>query len=103
MFFGSELDEHVFLRPLEAGDAVEAERIELAAFGFSDDVGDHDLAPIRVRPADHRDFAHARMLEQHLLDLAWIDVGAARDDDVLGAVLEREIAFRIERADVAGV
>jgi len=43
------------------------------------------------------------MLEQHFLDLAWIDVGAARDNDVLGAVLEREIAFRIEGADVAGV
>jgi hypothetical protein len=43
------------------------------------------------------------MLEQHFLDLAWIDVGAARDDDVLGSVFQREIAFRIEGADVASV
>src|ERR1700730_8500081 len=71
------VDEHVLLRPLEAGDAVEAERVEFAALGFADDIGDHDLAPFRVGPADHRDFAHPRMLEQHLLDLARIDVGAA--------------------------
>ena len=43
------------------------------------------------------------MGEQHLLDLARIDVGAAGDDEVLGAVLEVQIAVGVEGADVAGV
>ena len=38
--------------------------------------------PIR-RPACHRRLAHARVQEQHLLHLARVDVGAARDDHVL--------------------
>ena len=44
-----------------------------------------------------------RMGEQHFLDLARIDVGAAGDDQVLGAVLEVEIALLVEDADVAGM
>ena len=43
------------------------------------------------------------MAQQHLLDLARIDVHAAADDQVLGAVLQREVAVRVEAADVAGV
>ena len=42
------------------------------------------------------------MAQQHLLDLARIDVGAARDDHVLGAVAQREVAVPVERADIAG-
>src|SRR5262249_41056325 len=62
-----------------------------------------DLAPLAVGPADYGNLAHARVREQNLLDLARIDIGAAGDHHVLGAVFEREIAVRIERADVAGV
>ena len=40
------------------------------------------------------------MLEQHLLDLARIDVGATADDDVLGSVLERQVPVGIEAADI---
>ena len=43
------------------------------------------------------------MPEQHLLDFARIDVGAAADDDVLGSILEREVAVGIERAEIAGM
>jgi hypothetical protein len=41
--------------------------------------------------------------QQHFLDLARIDVGAAADDHVLGAVLQRQEAVGIEAADVAGM
>src|SRR5262249_39585661 len=76
--------EHVILGPLEAGDGVKAERIELAWLRLADHVGDDHLAPFGIGAADHRDFAHAGMAQQHLLDLARIDVAAARNDEVLG-------------------
>src|SRR5712691_13316130 len=96
------VDEHVILGPLEARDRSQAEHVQFGAFGVPDHVGDDDLAPFRVRPADHRGFAYILVLEQHFLDLPRVDVGAAGDDHVLGAVLEREIALGVERADVAG-
>src|SRR5262245_65301651 len=40
------------------------------------------------------------MLEQDLLDLARIDIRATVDDHILGAVLERQEAVAIERAEV---
>src|SRR5262245_14899260 len=97
------IDEHIVLRTLEAGDRVEAEAIELARGGVAHDIGHDDLAPFAVGSSDDGDLAHPRVPEQHLLDLARIDVGAAGDDDVLGAVLERQIAVGVEGAEVAGV
>src|SRR5580692_9014516 len=95
--------EHIILRPFESRDAVEAQRIELGAVGVADHISDDDLAPLRIGPPDYRDLADVYVLEQDFLDLARIDVGAAGDDNVLGAVFERQIAFGIECADVAGV
>ena len=43
------------------------------------------------------------MLEQHLLDLARVDVAATADHDVLGAVAQGQEAALVERAHVAGV
>src|SRR5437016_6098135 len=43
------------------------------------------------------------MLQQHFLDLARVDVGAARDDQVLRAVLDGEESFGVEAADIAGM
>src|SRR6266508_5309327 len=97
------VDEYVVLRTLEPRDMRQAERVELRRARLADHVGDHDLAPFAVGPPDHRGLAHLGVLQQHLLDLARIDIGAARDDQVLGAVLEREIAVGIEDADIAGV
>src|SRR5579871_1069870 len=97
------VDEDIILRPLEARDAIEAKRVELFCACFAHDIGDDDLAPFGVRPADHRNFANLFVGEQHLLDLARINVGAAGNDHVLGAVLEREIALGVEDADIAGV
>src|SRR3954447_2066868 len=97
------VDEHVILRPLEARDFTEAQLVELARLHVPDHVGDDDLAPFGVRPADDRSFAHAAVLEQHLLDLTRIDVRAARDDHVLGPIFQRDVTVRIEHADIARV
>ena len=43
------------------------------------------------------------MLVEHVLDLDRRDVLAARDDDVLGAVLELDIAVRVQHAEIAGM
>ena len=74
-----------------------------AALRFADHVGHHHLAPFAVRPADDGNLAHRAVGEQHLLDLARIDVGTARDDQVLGAVLEMQITLLVDNADVAGM
>src|SRR4051812_42912063 len=97
------VDEHIVLRPLEARDLAEAQFVQFARRHLADHVGNDDLAPFGMRTSYHRGFAHAPVLEQHLLHFARIDVGAARDDHVLGTVLEREVTVRVEYADVAGV
>ena len=45
----------------------------------------------------------AGMLVERVLDLDRRDVLAARDDDVLGAVLELDVAVGMHHAEVAGV
>src|SRR5262249_52451199 len=97
------VDEHIGLGTLKAGNGVEAKLVEFAGRCVADDVGNDNLPPFVVRAADDGDLAHARVLEQYLLDLARIDVGAAADDDVLGSVLERQIAVGIKGADVPGM
>src|SRR5436305_6356661 len=97
------VDEHVILGPLEARDFTEAQLIELARLHVADHIGDDDLTPFGMGPADDRSLAHTSVLEQHFLDLARVDVRAARDDHVLGAILQREVAVRVEHADIAGV
>ena len=42
------------------------------------------------------------MQQQHFLDFARVDVGAAADDHVLAAVLEREESVLVQRAHVTG-
>src|SRR4051794_24761906 len=71
------VEEHVILWPLEAGDLRQAQRIEFRRAGIADHVGDDDLAPFGMRAPDHGGFAHAGVAQQHLLDLARIDVRAA--------------------------
>src|SRR5262249_54544431 len=87
-------DETIALRALEPGDIVKAKPVEVgsrngraAAYHHK---GDGLLAPIGMRAAHHGRLRHGGMGEQNLLDLARIDVGAARDDHVLGAVLDGE-------------
>ena len=71
--------------------------------GAGRDERDHLLAADRVRPADDRRRGDARVLEQHLLDVAGEDVHPAADDEVLLPVDQPEVAVGVEAADVAGV
>src|SRR5205085_1766689 len=86
------VDKHVVLRPLEARNLREAQLVELGGTRTADHIGDNDLAPFGMRTADHRNLSHGCVLEQHFLDLARINIRAARDDHVLGAVLQCEVA-----------
>ena len=72
------------------------------ALAEHDDRGDR-LDPDRVGHGDHRDFRDCRVSEQGVLDLAARDEDAARVDDVLHAIDDVEISFRVKVADVAGV
>src|SRR6202034_3944833 len=82
---GKLVDVQVTLGPLEAGDALEQMCVEFRLGGRPHDEGDDDLAPVLVRRTHHAGLGDTRMLEQHLLHLARVDVAAAADDDVLGA------------------
>src|ERR687895_511030 len=63
----------------------------------------HLLAADLVGPADHRGLLDTRMLQEHILDLARIDVLSAADDHVLLAVDEEEEPVLVAVADVARV
>ena len=65
------------------------------------DEGAGALAPAVVRHRHHGAQAHRRMAIQRLLDLDGRDVLAARDDDVLGPVLQLHIAVRVHHPQVA--
>ena len=53
------------------------------------------LAERRMRHADHGGLGHVRVLVQHLLDLARVDVVAAADDQVLLAVDDEVVAVLV--------
>jgi hypothetical protein len=63
--------------------------------GLELDEGARRLAPLLVGPRDHRRLQHRRVLVERVLDLDRRDVLAARDDDVLGAVLELDVAVGV--------
>ena len=56
-----------------------------------------------VRDAEHRRLADGRVLVEHLLELARIDVVATADDQVLLAIDDEVIAVLVDRRDVPGV
>ena len=58
----------------------------------TNDAGLDAFAPGGVGHADHRAVGHAGMLHQRVLDLGRIDVLATRDDHVLDAVVDVEVA-----------
>src|ERR1700748_3437831 len=61
----------------------------------------HELAPLRVGYSEDCRFQNRRMLVNDGLDLAGIDILSTRDDHVLRAVEDVEIAVRVAAADVA--
>src|SRR5215211_9352814 len=67
------------------------------------DEGAWRLAPFLVRFRDDGRRLHGRVLVERVLDLDRGDVLAARDDDVLRAILELDVAVRMLDAEVAGM
>ena len=61
------------------------------------------LAPSLVGDSDHADLEHARVLHDDLLDLLAGDVLTAGYDDVLGAVLQLDVAVGVPDGDVTRV
>ena len=90
--FWQTVDDPPMLRPLEAGNAIEAKAFEANEIergaGSGNQHGHDAFAPLGIGNADHRGFCDVRILEQDVLDLARIDVRAARDDEIFGAVEE---------------
>src|SRR5580693_8244500 len=70
--------------------------------GHRDDHGVHGLAPHRIGPPDDSDLGHGRVIGEHGLHLRRVDVLAAADDHVLGAVHDVEVAVGGQPADVPG-
>ena len=97
------VDKAVCARAPETGDVVEAEPVERRDLNLRLRPGDDEGAPVGVRPADDRGFDEVGVAQQHLLDLARIDVAAARYDHVLGAVAQRQKPVFVDAAEVAGV
>src|SRR5438046_1906643 len=64
--------------------------------------GNADLAPERVGHAEHGNLADRGMRENLLLDLARIDVGAARDVHVRGAAGDVDKSLFVHMAEIAG-
>ena len=64
--------------------------------------GSSDLAVQFVGLADHSGFAHRRVLVEHLLDDARVDVHAVDVDHVLLAVDDAEVAVVVLGAEIAG-
>src|SRR5262249_2187733 len=61
------------------------------------------LAPGLVGDGDHGALQHGRVLRDRLLDLDRRNILAARDDDILLAVAQLDIAVGVPDAQVAGV
>src|SRR5262249_41106999 len=65
------------------------------------DAGGYQLSPLGIRDSEHSHLAHCRVVENHCLDLAAIDILASRDDHVLQPVQYVEITIRVLVADIA--
>src|SRR5947199_6331634 len=98
------------LEPSDAIDAVDVQRaLECIAVIFRRHVAsrnharDNFFAPLIMPPSDHSHFGDVRVSQQRLLHLARIDIGAAADDQILGAVLECQEPRVIERTEIPGV
>src|SRR6266481_1183938 len=104
------------LRQRAEGDRPRALEVREHRAAVGDDVGlrrrpsllEHDerlrhLAPLRVRHGDYRHLEHVGVARDRLLDLDGRDVLAARDDDVLLAVAQLDVAVGVHDGHVAGV
>src|SRR2546428_1795743 len=94
-------------RALEVGDVLAAELDDLGLGGALARLEGHEglgaLAPLGVGHRHHRALHHRRVLGHRLLDLDGRDVLAARDDDVLLAIAQLDVAVGVPHGQVAGV
>ena len=68
--------------------------------GLQTDPGCGHLAPRRLRNAKHRAVGNLGQLENHVLDFFRINILAARDDHVFGAIDQRDEAVGIYRGQI---
>src|SRR5438105_4848009 len=74
-----------------------------SGLGLECDKGTRALAPDQIRLSDDRRFHDLRVAVEDLLDLEGGDVLATRNDDVLRAVLDLDVAVGMPDCEVAGV
>jgi hypothetical protein len=90
------LFDDIEFRPLEAGDVLKAVAIKVgsielgASLGHNE--GDNIFTPFGAWPSHNRDLKNPRMQKERFLYLAWIDIRAAGNDDILRSVFQREKA-----------
>src|SRR3954453_6261638 len=104
---GERVDDPDVARVLVGGDALldeVAQLVGVARGALGQRPGGADLlAELLVGHADHRRLDHRRVLVEHLLDLARVDVVAAADDHVLLAVDDEEVPVLVDLRHVAAV
>src|SRR5262245_4290974 len=66
-------------------------------------VGDRHLLPFRIWAADNGGVRDGGMLVENPFDLGWIDVLAAGDDQVVFAIVNKEVPVRVTASNVAGM
>lgn len=64
--------------------------------------GGDEVAPGGVRGADDGDLRDAGEVGERQLDLSRVDLGAAADDDVIGASDEVEVIVEVDPAHILG-
>src|SRR5262245_19609480 len=102
-----QIDEHDVARAFVAGKLLLAPGDDLVlgdgSAGPRLDERARRLAPFGFGLGDDGGCGDCRVLVKHVLDLVRGDILAARDDDILGAVLELDVAVWIEHAEIAGM
>src|SRR4029077_12517583 len=97
--------EHYGSRYLETGEVLAAESDDFFrcgwCFGLEGHKGAGGFAPHRVGAGDDGGFEHAGMPVEDVFDLDRRDVLAARNDDVLRAVLQLDIAVGMHDPEIA--
>src|SRR5205807_8317602 len=85
---------------LEMSQPLAAERQQLLGEGVvgDDTVADlddglHLFAPLVVGYADRRDVSYRGVLEQHRVDLSWVDVHPSGDDQLRAASREEQVVL----------
>lgn len=67
------------------------------------DISHRHFTPFVVSTSDHTTGRHGRVLVERILHFDRRDVLAAGDDDVLGAILELDVAVGVHDTEIAGM